>query len=65
MCFQLYDGRLHLHVFRQVQKTGIVKITQADGADFTCMIGFLHGTVGTVIVTERLVDEQEVYVVGL
>ena len=61
----LIDHRGNLAELRQVDEAVGVEVRHADGTQLACFVGFLHGLPCTVIVVERLVDEQQVDVVGL
>ena len=64
MRFQLHDGGLDFHVFREIDETRIVKVAQADRSRFPGFAGFFHGAVSAVIIAEGLVDEKQVDVIG-
>ena len=62
--FQLIDGRFDENVLRQVDKPVGAEVAHADGADLPGREGRFHRAVRTVIVAERLVDQQQVDIIG-
>lgn len=49
----------------QVNKAIRIEIAHSDSSGFTGPIGCLHGSISAIVVTEGLVDEQQVHIVGL
>ena len=65
MRFHLVHHRFDVAELCQVDETVGVEVRYADGTELACLVCFFHSTVGAVVVVERLVDEQQVDVVGL
>ena len=42
-----------------------MEVTDANGANFACLLQFFHGTPGTMDITVRLVNQVQVNVVKL
>ena len=64
MCFDLVDGRLDLREVLDVQIPVRAKVGNADRAEPASLVQFFHCAIGTVIITERLVDEQQIEIIG-
>ena len=63
--FHLIDHWRYLAELRQVDESVGIEIRHADGSELARLIRFHHRSPRTVIVVERLVNEQQVDVVGL
>ena len=61
----LVDRRRDFGELAQVDQAVGIKVADADGAQLASPVGLLHGAVGAVIVTERLVNQQQIDVVGV
>ena len=61
---QLVHGRLYFGVFRHIHEAVGIEVREADGTYLSVPHGFLHSPPRARIVAERLVDKQQVDVVG-
>ena len=59
----LVDGGLHLREVLEVQVAVRPEVGDADGPELSLVIELLHGPVGAVVVSEGLVDEEQVQVI--
>ena len=63
--FHLIDHRRYFAELRQVDEAVRIEVRHADGAELARLVRFLHRPPRAVVVVERLVNEQQVDVVGL
>ena len=61
----LVDRRGDFGELAQVDQAVGIKIADADGAQLASTVGLFHRAVGAVIVAERLVNQQQIDVVGV
>ena len=60
----LVDGGLHSGKVLDVQVAVRAEVGHADGADLAGVVELLHCAVGAVVIAERLMDEQQVQIIG-
>ena len=65
MGLHLVQHRLHLHVHSQVYEVVGIEIRHANATQFTFLVGFLQGTIGSIAVAERLVQQHQVDIICL
>ena len=64
MGFDLVDGRLDLGEMLNVQIPVGAEVGHADGTELAGLIKFLHRPVSAIIIAKRLMDEQQVEIIG-
>lgn len=65
MRFNLVDGGLDLGKVLKVEVAVGAEVGNADGTELAGLVEPLHRAVRAVVIAERLVDEQQVEIVGL
>lgn len=65
MSLDLVDCRRHLRELAQVDQPVGVEVGYPDGPQLAGPIGFLHGAICAVIITEGLMDQHEVDIIRL
>ena len=64
MGFYLIDSWNDLTEIRKVDKTIRIEVGYTDCPYFSGAICLLHGTIGTVVVIEGLMNQQQIHIVG-